>query len=147
MKDRGLVTSTQANLAEVEVRCLVDACKNCYANSMCAGGGLSKGRLTVINNLQASVGNEVEIEIPESHYNRVLILIFTSLLSGSLLGIGLGYILSRLLSLPYQEMIIIGFITSLAASGIGLFFYFRRKHGFSLYPVISKIINKGETYG
>jgi positive regulator of sigma E activity len=147
MRDSGIVISTQANFAEVEVYCLVDSCKNCSAKSICASGGVSKGRLTVRNPFQASVGDEVEIKIPESGYNRALILIFSSLLMGSLFGVFIGYLLSRILPFPSQAMIILGFIIALALTGVGLFFYFRQKDGLSLFPVISKIIHKGDRNG
>ena len=147
MKDSGFVISTQADLAEVEVHCLVDACSHCSAKNVCTRGSPSNGRLTVRNPLQASVGDEVEIDIPESSYNRALILIFSTLLLGSLLGGAIGYLVSALFLLPSQQLIIIGFTLALFASGFGLSFYFRQKNRFLLYPVINHIIHKGDRYG
>ena len=147
MKDSGFVLSARADLAEVEVRCLVEACNHCSAKNVCASGPPSKGRLIVRNPLQASVGDEVEIDIPESPYNRALILIFSTLLLGSLLGVAIGYLVAFFLRLPSQQLIIIGFVVALFASGFGLAVYFRQKNSFFLYPVITHIIHKGDRYG
>lgn len=147
MKDNGFVISARADLAEVEVYCLVDACNHCSAKKICASGSPSKGRLTVRNPLQASVGDEVEIDIPESVYNRALILIFSALLLGSLFGGTIGYLVSIFFRLASQQLIIIGFTLALFASGFGLAFYFRQKNRLLFYPVITHIIHKGDRYG
>jgi len=147
MKDSGFVISARADLAEVEVRCLVDACNHCSAKSLCSSSRPSKGRLTARNPLHASVGDEVEIEIPENLYNRALIIIFSTLLLGSLLGILVGYLATAFLPLDSQQLIIIGFIIALLASSAGLAFYFRRKNRLFLYPVITNILHKGGQHG
>jgi positive regulator of sigma E activity len=147
MKDSGFVVSARTDLAEVEVRCLVDACNHCSAKSLCSSGRPSKGRLMVRNPLHASVGDEVEIEIPENLYNRALIIIFSTLLLGSLLGILIGYLATAFLPLDSQQLIIIGFGIALFASVVGLAFYFRRKNRFFLYPVITNILHKGDHHG
>lgn len=147
MKDSGVVISTSPGLAEVEVECLVEACASCPAKSLCSQRGPSKGHLTVRNPLSASVGDQVEIEIPERNYTRALILIFLTFLLSSLAGIGMASFLSRLLSFPRQELLILGFLLGLACAGIWLFRYFRKKNNALLYPVIITIIQKGEKHG
>jgi positive regulator of sigma E activity len=147
MKDSGFVVSAQADLAEVEVHCLVDACNHCSAKRLCRSGRPSKGRLMAKNPLHASVGDEVEIDIPENLYNRALIIIFSTLLLGSLLGILIGYLASAFLPLDSQQLIIIGFVIALFASVVGLAFYFRRKNRHFLYPVITSILHKGGNHG
>ncbi len=147
MKDSGFVISARADLAEVDVRCLVDACNHCSAKSLCSSGRPSKGRLTVRNPLHASVGDEVEMEIPENLYNRALIIIFSTLLLGSLLGIVIGYLATAFLALDSQQLIIIGFIIALFVSVFGLAVYFRHKNRLFLYPVITNILHKGDHYG
>lgn len=147
MKDRGIVISTHSDLADVKVECLVEACSTCSARSICANLGPSKGCLTVKNPLRASVGDEVEIEIPEHRYNRALILIFCSLVLASLSGIGIGSLFSLLFSLSPQTPVIIGFFLALVSTGAWLFRHFRKKNREFLYPVIINIIHKGDSYG
>lgn len=147
MKDSGFVISAQADLAEVEVRCLVDACNHCSAKNLCSSGQPSKGRLTVRNPVHAHIGDEVEIEIPENLYNRSLIIIFLTMLLGSLLGIAIGYLAASFLPLDSQHLMIIGFMVALLASVVGLAVYFRRKNRSFLYPVITHVIHKGDYYG
>lgn len=147
MKDRGVVISTHSDLAEVVVECLVEACSSCSAKVICTSQSPSKGRLAVKNPLRASVGDAVEIEIPEQRYNRALILIFSSLILASLSGLGIGSLFSLLFSLSPQTAGIIGFFLALFSAGAWLFRHFRKKNREFLYPVIMNIIHKGDSYG
>ncbi len=143
MKDSGFVVNTRAGFAEVEVRCLIEACDGCAAERLCSKQESSKGRLLVRNPLQAYVGDEVEIEIPERTYNKALIAIFSILLFACLAGMGLGYLLSVIFSGPEQEMSIIGLFLALFLSGGGLFWSYRRRNRDALYPEIIEILQKG----
>lgn len=143
MKDSGFVVNTRTGFAEVEVRCLIEACRGCAAERLCAKQESSRGRLLVKNPLQASVGDEVEIEIPESAYNKALMIIFSTLLFSCLAGMGLGYLFSVVFSGPGQEMSIIGLFLALFLSGIGLFWSYRKRNRDTLYPEIIHILQKG----
>jgi positive regulator of sigma E activity len=142
MKDSGFVVNTRTGFAEVEVHCLVEACQGCAAERLCVKQESSKGRLVVKNPLQASVGDEVEIEIPERAYKKALIAIFSILLLACLAGMGLGYLLSVVFSGPGQEMSIIGLFLALFLTGGGLFWSYRKKNKDSLYPKIIDILQK-----
>jgi len=144
MKDSGFVVDTKTGFAEVEVRCLSEACHGCAAERLCAKQESSKGRLLVKNPLQASVGDEVEVDIPESAYNKALITIFSILLFACLAGMGFGYLFSVIFSGPGQEMSIVGLFLALFLSGIGLFWSYRKRNKDSLYPVIIDILQKGD---
>ncbi len=144
MKDKGRVVSTKNDLAQIEVVCLTDSCQECSARNICAGNNQSKGLLSVKNPLNASSGDEVEIEIPDTKYNIALILLFGSLLIASLLGMGIGYVLSPLLPLSSQETSFFGLLLFLIIAGIILWRHFQKKNKASLYPVIIDIIkNEG----
>ncbi len=147
MKDSGFVVNTRTGFAEVEVRCLIEACQGCAAERLCAKQESSKGRLLVKNPLQASVGDEVEIEIPESTYNKALIKIFSILLLASLAGMGMGYLFSVVFSAPEQELSIAGLFLALFLSGVGLFLSYRKRNKDLLYPVIIGILQKGDRNG
>ena len=142
MKDKGRVVSTENDMAQIEVACLIDSCQKCSAHNICAGNNRSKGLLTVKNPLNASSGDEVEIEIPDTKYNMALILLFGSLLIASLLGMGVGYVLSPLFPLSSQEMSFFGLLLFLFLAGIILRRHFYKKTKAHLYPVIIDIINK-----
>lgn len=143
MKDKGLVVSIKGDFAQVEVTCLIDSCQSCAARIFCKGENQSKGLLTVTNSLEASAGDEVEIEIPETKYSSSLILIFGSLLISSLLGMGAGYLLSPLLPLSPQATSFLGLFFALIIAGIILYRHFRKKNEGRLYPVITNIVKKG----
>jgi len=147
MKDSGLVVSTRTDLAEVEVFCLIEACHGCAAERLCTKQDSSKSRLVVKNPVRASVGDKVEVEIPESTYNKALIIIFSTLIFASLGGMGLGYLLSVVLSIPSQEPSLIGLVLFLLLSGAGLFWFFRDRNKDPLYPVITDILQKGDRNG
>ncbi|MGD2246415.1 MAG: SoxR reducing system RseC family protein [Candidatus Aminicenantes bacterium] len=146
MKDKGRVIATQNGLAQVEVQCLIESCGNCSARSLCTGQEKATPRLDVQNPLNARVGDEVEIEIPETKYSQALILLFGSLLIALLLGMGGGYFLSFLLPLSTSAASILGLTLAVIISGAFLYRYFRRRLKNQLYPVITDIINKGGGY-
>ena len=146
MTDSGLVISTEKSLAEVEVSCF-EACHDCTAQSLCIGNKQNKGRLSVKNPIHALPGDEVKIQIPEDQYNQALILLFGGLLAAILLGMGGGYLLTQMCSLPSSMATIIGLVTGLAFGGFVLTQRFRRKNKEQLYPVIIDIIKKGDCYG
>lgn len=145
MSDKGLVISTKNDLAQVEVQCLVENCQSCSALNLCSRQKKSKGLLSVKNPLRANVGDEVEIEIPESKYSRALIFLFSSLLLASLSGLGIGYILSYFFPLDLTLLSLIGLFVTLLITGIILSHYFRKKKNLHLYPVIIDIIKKGDS--
>jgi len=147
MKDNGIVVSTKDDMAQVEVKCFMDACKECSVRSLCIGQDHPKGILTVRNSLNARPGDEVSIEIPEETYNKKMILLFGSLISASLLGMGAGHFSSLLLSYPSSVLSPIGLLLGLILAGTGLFYYFRKRNKSYLYPVIRDIIKKGDFNG
>jgi positive regulator of sigma E activity len=143
MKDKAFVVNIKEDFAQVEVNCLIESCLKCSVRILCAGRSQSKASLTVRNPLNACPGDEVEIEIPEARYNKVLIILFGSLIISALLGMGLGYLLSPLLPLSSSESSFLGMLFALLVAGFFLFYYFRKKTKFYLYPVITAIIKKG----
>ena len=147
MRDKGLVIATKNDLAQVEVQCLIESCGSCSARSLCAGQDKSKGLLDVHNPIKACVGDEVEIEIPETKYNQALILLFGTLLLALLIGMGGGYLLSFLVPLSTSAASILGLILAVIITGVFLFRYFKRKFQDQLYPVITDILNKGGCHG
>ena len=90
MKDNGFVLSAQKNLAEVEVQCFA-ACQDCSAQSLCLGQSQSTGHISAKNPLHAQAGDKVSLNIPDTMYNKSLILVFGTLLSAAILGIALGH--------------------------------------------------------
>ena len=147
MKDKGLVVNTKNDLARVEVQCFIDSCGSCSARSLCTGQDKSKGLLEAKNPLKATVGDEVEIEIPETKYNQALILLFGTLLVAALLGMGAGYLLSPLVPLSSSVTSFFGLILAVLGTGLVLFRYFRKKNKMHLYPVIINILKKGDCHG
>lgn len=147
MRDKGLVVNTEEDMAQVEVQCFTDFCQKCSAQSLCIGQNQSKGLLVVRNPLRASPGDKVEVEVPDTKYSRSLILLFGSLLVASLVGIGLGSLLSPVLPLSSSAASLLGLLSALIIAGIFLSRYFRAKNKASLYPVIIDIIKKGERHG
>ncbi len=147
MKDNGKVFSTKEDIAQVEVNCLLESCHDCSARTFCTGKAPSKRLLTVKNPLNATPGDEVEIEIPETGYNKVLILIFGILLIAALLGMGAGYFFSTFISLSPSQSSVLGLFLGLSIAGWGLFRFFRKKNKEGLYPIITDIIKKGDRHG
>jgi len=142
MKDKGLVRSTKNDLAQVEVECFIESCKSCSARTLCSRQAQSKGLLTVQNSLGARPGDEVEVEIPDTKYNKLLIFIFSFLLIASLAGMAAGYLLSPVLHLSSSASSLIGLLFALILAGGALFLYFRKKYKDKLYPVITEIFKK-----
>lgn len=147
MKDNGIVVSTKEDMAKVEVDCFVESCQNCRARSLCIGQNQSRGLIVVKNSLHATPGDKVEIEIPETRYNKVLILLFGSLLTAALLGLAAGYFSSSLLPLSPSQSSLLGLLLGIILAGWGLFRFFRKKNDQDLYPVVIDIIKKGDKHG
>jgi positive regulator of sigma E activity len=146
MKDSGLVITTTKDIAEVQVKCF-DGCQNCTASSLCIGNKKNLGRLSVRNPLHALPGDEVKIQVPETHYSQALILLFGGLLLAALIGMGAGYTLALFFSLPSSFASLFGLVAGLIIGGGILAKIFRRKNKEQLYPVIIDIIQKGDCYG
>jgi positive regulator of sigma E activity len=142
MRDKGFVVGLKEDLALVEVECFIESCNGCALGSLCLGQKQKQGVLAVKNTLHAAAGDEVEIEIPDAKYNKFLILLFSSLLAASLLGMGAGYLFSRLLSLPSSGLGFAGLLLALIVAGVFLYRYFKKKGNVRLYPVITNIIKK-----
>jgi positive regulator of sigma E activity len=146
MKDNATVISAHNDLAWVKVSPKVSCCE-CSARALCAGQKDAEGQLAVRNPLQARPGDEVEIEVPETNYNKELIVIFGLLLAGSLAGLALGYMLVPIGRLSPAENSFFGLVTGLILSGFGLFRYYRGRKEKASYPVIIGILKKGEHHG
>ncbi|MFQ5721928.1 MAG: SoxR reducing system RseC family protein [Candidatus Aminicenantales bacterium] len=147
MKDNGLVLKTIEDLAVVKVECLVEACGHCAAKSLCTGSSASSGQLTAKNPLKALPGDRVELEIPESRYNKALILIFSSLLAAGLIGLAVGYLLSFWLPISSQKASLFAFLAFIILASFSLYRYFRQRNKSFFYPVITDIIKKGDRHG
>jgi len=147
MKDSGVVLKTKEDLAVVKVECLVETCSHCQVKSLCTGSSLPSGQLTVKNPLKAMPGDKVKLEIPESKYNKALILIFASLITACLLGLATGYLLSLWLALPSQKASLITFFIFIILASLALYLYFRQRNKILFYPVITDIITKGDFNG
>jgi positive regulator of sigma E activity len=146
MDDTGLVISLQNKLANVEVQCF-SACKNCAAQNLCLGQSQSKGHVSAKNPLHAQPGDTVSLHIPETMYNKSLILVFGTSLSAALLGMAVGYFSAPVLSLSSPASGLLGLFLGLLASGFWLFHFFRKKHNDRLFPVITAITHKGGHHG
>lgn len=147
MRDKGLVVSTQGDLARVEVQCFIESCQDCSARSLCAGQDIKKGLLVARNPLEAQAGDEVEVDIPETQYNHALILLFGILLAAAILGMGAGYVLSLFLSLSSSLASFSGLILALIIAGGWLFRHFHKDRWFRLYPKITNILKRGGLHG
>ncbi len=146
LKDNGLVISARNKMAEVEVQCF-EACHNCSAQSLCIGQSESKGILSAKNPLHALPGSIVSLDIPETQYNKSLILVFGTFLSAALLGMAAGHFSAVLFSLPAPASSILGLFLGLLVSGFWLFRFFRKKNNDRLFPVITAIIKTGGHHG
>lgn len=144
MKDKGLVASTQEDLARVEVQCFIESCHDCSARSLCLGQDKKKGLIVARNPLDAQAGDEVEVDIPESKFNQALILLFGTLLSAAILGMGAGYALSLFLSLSPSVASFLGLLLGVLIAGVWLFRYFHKSRRLRLYPKITRILKRGE---
>jgi LPXTG-motif cell wall-anchored protein len=146
MKDKGLVIAAKNRSAEVEVNCL-EACQGCAAKALCIGQSQKKGILSANNPLEARPGDEVTVDIPEEVYSKYLIFIFGALLVSALMGMAAGYFGAAFLPLSGSTASIIGLFLGLAAAGVWLYFYFRKKANARLFPTITGIIQKGGHHG
>jgi positive regulator of sigma E activity len=145
MRDKGIVVSTDEDLARVEVDCL-SACDACAATSLCLKKDQEKGLLSVKNPLRASPGDAVTIDVPDSAYSKALIWLFSILLGGCLLGMAMGYVVSIQLSLGPSESSLIGLLLGVVMSGVWVSRRFRKTQSIHLYPVITEIEDKGDQY-
>ena len=146
MTDKGRVVSTEKDFAQVEVACF-DGCHNCSAQSLCIGNKQNQGRLSVKNPIHALPGDTVKIQISEDRYNQALILLFGGLLAALFIGLGGGYLVASIFSLPSPLASFFGLALGLMVGGLSLHRIFRQKNKQQLYPVIVDIIKKGESYG
>jgi len=147
MKDKGLVISTKKDLADVEVQCSMNACQECSAKVLCIGRKQDKGHISVKNPMDACPGDQVLFQVPEDKYSRALIYLFGILLSCSLLGLGLGSLISKLAGISSTAAGASGLFFGLILGGTGAYFLFRRHNKKYLYPVIVDIIKKGDCHG
>ncbi|MCD6192288.1 MAG: SoxR reducing system RseC family protein [Candidatus Aminicenantes bacterium] len=148
MKDIGVVCKIMDNLAEVEITPIASQCEHCPARSLCGTNGHTrKGYLTVKNPLQAKVGDQVEIEIPEDKYQTTLIFIFGTFLIALLGGALAGYLLAFLLNLEPAWLSLTGLIIALIMAGIFVKIKLNQKNKESLWPTIVNILAKGVVNG
>jgi positive regulator of sigma E activity len=147
MKDKGLVIFTNKDLAEVEVECIMNTCRDCSAKALCIGRNQDKGHISAKNPVDACPGDEVLFEVPEDKYSRALIYLFSILLVSSLLGLGLGTMLSSFTQISSTTAGASGLFLGLIAGGIGTLLLFRKQNRKYLYPVIIDIIKKGDCHG
>lgn len=146
MRDKGLVVETGEDMARIRVNC-ASACDDCSARSICGGRSGEQGLMDVRNPVRAHPGDEVLIEIPESKFNRALILIFGSLLVSAPVGMILGWAGSRLSGASSSVTIPAGFFLGLALASLVLIRMFRGARSTGLYPYITEIIQKGGNHG
>ena len=146
MKDNGIVISVQGDLAQIKVSCS-DGCSDCSASSLCKGPSQGEGHIDARNPHNATPGDEVLIEIPETNYNRALILLFGTLLMASVGGAVAGFLLAHPLSLPSSLAGFFGFFVGLGAAIPVLIRYFHRANQENLYPIILDITKKGGCHG
>lgn len=145
MKDKGIVVSTDEDLARVEVDCL-SACNDCAASSLCIKKDQETGLLSVRNTLRACPGDTVTIDVPDTAYSKTLIWIFSVLLGGCLIGTTLGYLASTLIPLAPSESSLVGLLLGVFMAGYWLSRRFRKINSVNLYPVITEIMRKGEDH-
>ncbi|MBU1185581.1 MAG: SoxR reducing system RseC family protein [Acidobacteria bacterium] len=142
MRDKGTVVETYEGMARVEVRCL-SACHDCSAHSLCIGHHHSRGLISARNPLRAAAGDEVEIFVPESSYNRALILLFGGLLAAILLGLAGGYLLGSTVKIPAETASVLGLFLGLSGGVAGLVPVFKKWNRNKLFPVITENYGKG----
>ena len=141
-----MVVSVQDDLAQVKVACL-EVCDSCAARNLCIGPSRTKGLLTVKNSLKANPGAEVMIDVPETKYNKALIVLFGSLLAASLSGMSLGYFISQYLPLSSSTASPLGFFLGAGLSVFWLVRYFHNSNRKHLYPKIIEITQQGDQNG
>jgi len=115
--------------------------------SLCAGNKDRNGLLAVRNPLGAGPGDEVEIEVPEASYATELAKIFGFLLIAAFAGMALAYVASPLRGLTPGENGFFGLLAGLLLCGF--YIHHRHHHGRESvrWPVIIRILGKGEIHG
>ncbi|MCJ7679560.1 MAG: SoxR reducing system RseC family protein [Candidatus Aminicenantes bacterium] len=142
MTDKGTVVETFEGMAKVEVLCL-SACRDCSAHALCVGHQDSRGLISARNPIRAAVGDEVGLSIPESSYNRALILLFGGLLAAILLGLTGGYLLGRAGKIPAETASVLGLFLGLFGGLAGFVPVFKKWNTNKLFPVITENYGKG----
>ena len=143
MRDKGIVITTQGDLAKVLVACF-SACEDCSARSLCLGHKNSQGLLSVKNSLHADPGDKVVIEVPESNYTKALIVLFGSLVFSAIGGMVVGYASALLFPFPSSQGSLLGFFLGIGAGMIWVIYYFRKNNLNDIYPNIIDITMKGD---
>lgn len=146
MKDRAVVLRVEGPLAWVRVT-TQPACGECAAKSLCLGRQDAAGRLAVRNPIEAKPGDEVEIEVPEVHYQRDMILIFGVLLASSVAGFAAGYLARPLNFAGSDGNALLGLLVGLFGGGAGLFRHYRKQKKEAGFPVIVHILTYGGAHG
>jgi positive regulator of sigma E activity len=146
MKDNATVIRVQDGLAWVKVTPKV-ACCECSARALCSAKQDEEGKLTVRNPVDALPGDEVEIDVPETDYSRTLSAIFGWLLSASLAGLAVGYLLSPVRSLAPGINGLIGLMGGLGLGGLAVRHRYGSRKPDAGWPVIIAVIKKGGFHG
>lgn len=146
MRDEALVKKIDGPYAEVIVQ-PKEACHSCASRALCSINESGDNILRVLNPLAARPGDVVEIEIPEATYSHQLILIFGLLILISLIGAGLGTILSSWSGLSASLAGAIGFFAGAGLASLIIWQIFRRPKK-TVFPVICAILNRnGGSHG
>ncbi len=135
MKDKGTVVSLEGDMVQVKVSCF-RACKECSAQNFCRSSKDNEGILSVKKTLNPKIGDQVEIEIPETHYNKALITLFTVMLAAGLIFMAAGYFFAPRLNLAESLGGFFGFLLGVFVAGMTLFFRFKKWNTQNLYPRI-----------
>lgn len=138
MRDEALVKKIDGPYAEVIVQ-PKEACHTCASRALCSFNTSGEAILRVLNPLAARPGDMVEIEIPEATYSRQLILIFSLLILISIIGAGIGTILSSWSGLPASLTGAIGFFAGAGLASLIIWQIFHRKKR-TVFPVICAIL-------
>lgn len=120
LKESGLVTKVEGNIAWVNTESKL-ACSSCKVESTCGNGILEKylaGKVFVSklnNELQAKVGDQVEIAIPRASITKASLIVYFIPLSGLIIGGVAGeYLFNSELSTIFTSGLgmIIGFVVT-----------------------------------
>ncbi|MCP2519462.1 SoxR reducing system RseC family protein [Candidatus Aminicenantes bacterium AC-335-K20] len=142
MKEKGLALNKEQDKIRIRISD-PGLCKHCNARLFCIGGRASDDTILAYNPIGAEPGDTVEFEIPQSEYNRLMIKIFGLLLLGIIGGSVLGYIISLSSSISQELIIILFALLGLIISGFFVYHNSRKKQNL-LFPIITRIIKKGE---
>jgi positive regulator of sigma E activity len=146
MKDNATVIRVEDGLAWVKVTPKVACCK-CSARALCSAKQDEEGKLAVRNPVDAHPGDEVEIDVPETDYSRVLSAIFGLLLIASLAGLALGYLIAPFKSLAPGINGLIGLAAGLGLGGLAIHRRYRSGQQEAGWPVIIAVLKKGGFHG